>query len=226
MSETSETPNMDDAAEMLWVVLANVSGGDWTQQSQEWQDAAARWRDNYFTALNAASRPPAQPETPAPTPEGPAGRLRQLAHHWKQHGTEGFQCVEELEVVAEQVEAEVARLTAALETARTGLTAIQPFLSEGQHTGHCNGDEDGPCDCGVIDPRDVVEVLIEQLAALAASSQAAETGTSHRCSGCAHRWDGPLVGAELCGDCWRKVQTVLHAPPGAEPGTEPAQEER
>jgi hypothetical protein len=40
-----------DAAEMLWVVLANVSGGDWKLQSEEWQDAAARWRDNYFAAV-------------------------------------------------------------------------------------------------------------------------------------------------------------------------------
>ena len=38
-------------AEMLWVVLANVSGGDWTKQSHEWQDAAARARDQYFAAL-------------------------------------------------------------------------------------------------------------------------------------------------------------------------------
>ncbi len=44
---------MADAAEMLWVVLANVSGGDWTQQTPEWQEAAARWRDNYFDALKA-----------------------------------------------------------------------------------------------------------------------------------------------------------------------------
>jgi hypothetical protein len=42
---------MADAAEMLWVVLANVSGGDWTQQSAEWQLAVERWRDNYFAAL-------------------------------------------------------------------------------------------------------------------------------------------------------------------------------
>jgi hypothetical protein len=42
---------MRDAAEMLWVVLANVSEGDWTKQSVEWQEAAARWRDNYFAAL-------------------------------------------------------------------------------------------------------------------------------------------------------------------------------
>lgn len=42
-----------DAAEMLLVVLANVSGGDWTLQTPEWQEAAARWRDNYF-AVKAA----------------------------------------------------------------------------------------------------------------------------------------------------------------------------
>ena len=53
--------SMADAAEMLWVVLANVSGGDWTKQTPEWQEAAARWRDNYFDALKAASAPPVAP---------------------------------------------------------------------------------------------------------------------------------------------------------------------
>lgn len=48
---------MTDAAEMLWVVLASVSGGDWTQQPAEWQEAAARWRDNYFAVLARAARP-------------------------------------------------------------------------------------------------------------------------------------------------------------------------
>lgn len=43
-----EGKELDHAAEMLWVVVANVSGGDWPQQSPEWQEAAARWRDNYF----------------------------------------------------------------------------------------------------------------------------------------------------------------------------------
>lgn len=37
-----------DAAEMLWVVLASVSGGDWSKQTPEWQEAAAKWRDNYL----------------------------------------------------------------------------------------------------------------------------------------------------------------------------------
>jgi len=40
-----------DAAEMLWVVLANVSEGDWTKQTKEWQVAAKKWRDNYFKTI-------------------------------------------------------------------------------------------------------------------------------------------------------------------------------
>lgn len=45
------TKDIKDAAEMLWVVLANVSGGDWSKQSEDWQNYAARWRDNYFKAI-------------------------------------------------------------------------------------------------------------------------------------------------------------------------------
>jgi hypothetical protein len=41
-----------DVAEMLWVVLANVSEGDWTKQTKEWQEAAAKWRDNYLNAIS------------------------------------------------------------------------------------------------------------------------------------------------------------------------------
>lgn len=52
---------MNDAAEMLWVVLANVSGGDWSKQSPEWQEAAARWRDNYFAVLKAQQPLPDPP---------------------------------------------------------------------------------------------------------------------------------------------------------------------
>lgn len=44
------TPNereLLDAGEMLWIVLANVSGGDWAKQSEDWQQAARRWADNF-----------------------------------------------------------------------------------------------------------------------------------------------------------------------------------
>jgi hypothetical protein len=38
---------VDDATEMAWGIIANVSGGDWSQQSQEWRDAARRWHDAF-----------------------------------------------------------------------------------------------------------------------------------------------------------------------------------
>lgn len=68
LSEAQEASKaMVDAAEMLWVVLANASGGDWTQQSPEWQEAAARWRDNYFAALaRLTAAPEAQPHESHP----------------------------------------------------------------------------------------------------------------------------------------------------------------
>lgn len=49
---------LEDAAEMLWVVIANVSAGDWKKQNQDWQDAAARWRDNYFKVLHNTKETP------------------------------------------------------------------------------------------------------------------------------------------------------------------------
>lgn len=42
---------LNDAAEMLWVVLANVNGGDWKKQTEEWQKVAVKWRDSYFMTL-------------------------------------------------------------------------------------------------------------------------------------------------------------------------------
>lgn len=57
-AERARTAQLEQAAEMLWVVLAFVSGGDWTKQSPEWQEAAERWRDNYFTALGTRLAPP------------------------------------------------------------------------------------------------------------------------------------------------------------------------
>lgn len=44
---------LKQAAEMLWIVLANVSNGDWKKQTTEWMEAAQRWRDNYFKCIAA-----------------------------------------------------------------------------------------------------------------------------------------------------------------------------
>jgi hypothetical protein len=49
---------MCDAAEMLWTVVANAGGGDWDKESKDWQEAAARWRDNYFAVLERIKSAP------------------------------------------------------------------------------------------------------------------------------------------------------------------------
>ena len=39
--------NLDEAAEMLYVMLCSVSEGDWTKQTEEWQRYARIWCDEY-----------------------------------------------------------------------------------------------------------------------------------------------------------------------------------
>lgn len=63
-------------------------------------------------------------------------------------------------------------------------------------------------------------VLIQAEQLLSSLPPVRAEGETHRCSGCGHRWQGLVVesgrtatGAELCGDCWRKAQPVLHGPP-------------
>jgi hypothetical protein len=34
--------------ELAWGLIANAGGGVWTKESSDWQEAAARWRDNHF----------------------------------------------------------------------------------------------------------------------------------------------------------------------------------
>lgn len=38
--------------ELAWGIIANAGGGNWYVETAEWQDAAARWRDRYFAALD------------------------------------------------------------------------------------------------------------------------------------------------------------------------------
>lgn len=39
--------SLADELEMAWVIIANAGGGNWDLESKDWQDAAAKWRDEY-----------------------------------------------------------------------------------------------------------------------------------------------------------------------------------
>lgn len=51
-SPSNRYKRMAEAAESLWIVLADVNNGDWSQQSETWQLAAEHARDFYFALLN------------------------------------------------------------------------------------------------------------------------------------------------------------------------------
>jgi len=49
----------EKAEELLydaWVVIANVSEGDWEKQTPEWKDAAKRWRDAWHAHLDERTK--------------------------------------------------------------------------------------------------------------------------------------------------------------------------
>lgn len=46
-----------DLLEAAWVIIANAGGGNWELESQEWRDAASRWRDDYHRTLSPPTPP-------------------------------------------------------------------------------------------------------------------------------------------------------------------------
>jgi hypothetical protein len=53
--------NDQDAIEAAWGIIANAGGGDWTKETPEWQEAAARWRDTVLPDLSARLAEAKQP---------------------------------------------------------------------------------------------------------------------------------------------------------------------
>lgn len=62
-----------DAVEVAWTLIANAHGGRWEEASQEWTDAAVRWRDERFHPL--LKRRPAHTEG---MQGGPIPKVREL----------------------------------------------------------------------------------------------------------------------------------------------------
>lgn len=43
--------NVNKMLEHAWGVIANVGGGDWSEQSKVWRDAATKWREDWHAHL-------------------------------------------------------------------------------------------------------------------------------------------------------------------------------
>lgn len=45
-----------DRLEYAWTIIANAGGGDWTKETEDWQHAAAKWRDEcWHTTLDESN---------------------------------------------------------------------------------------------------------------------------------------------------------------------------
>ena len=43
----AENVRLNTLLERAWVIIANSNNGDWHNETQDWQEAAAKWRDDY-----------------------------------------------------------------------------------------------------------------------------------------------------------------------------------
>ena len=48
MNEKEKEELKEKQIDCAWGLIANVSGGDWTEQARDWQRAAIKWRDEIF----------------------------------------------------------------------------------------------------------------------------------------------------------------------------------
>lgn len=45
---------MDEKHDLLywaWTIIANAGGGDWEKETSDWQEAAAKWRDQFHVYI-------------------------------------------------------------------------------------------------------------------------------------------------------------------------------
>ena len=49
-----------DMLEAAWGIIANAGNGNWANERDDWQEAAARWRERYHDLLSRAGDPPSE----------------------------------------------------------------------------------------------------------------------------------------------------------------------
>lgn len=47
----------EDLPKAAWGIIANAGEGNWERESEEWREAAARWRDAYHETLLGGPSP-------------------------------------------------------------------------------------------------------------------------------------------------------------------------
>lgn len=47
----AETAALESKLELAWGIIANAGNGDWTKETPQWQEAAAKWRDSYTSGV-------------------------------------------------------------------------------------------------------------------------------------------------------------------------------
>ena len=55
--DTGHWPDRDMLG-AAWGIIANAGGGNWLLESEEWRDAATRWRDAYHRILDTEQAAP------------------------------------------------------------------------------------------------------------------------------------------------------------------------
>jgi hypothetical protein len=65
-----------------------------------------------------------------------------------------------------------------VQSLRSGLLAMAAFMGPGTHDTDCDGGEDGPCNCGYVEPNDVVEALLMQFFPVASALTPARPPTA------------------------------------------------
>ena len=63
VAEDCRVTGVTDLEEFAWALIANAGEGNWTRERKDWQEAAARWRDQYHAKLAAQPAPDAPPQT-------------------------------------------------------------------------------------------------------------------------------------------------------------------
>lgn len=54
--QTDEEPLVDDLLMFAWGLIANAGEGDWSRESEEWNIAARKWRDQFHARLDVARK--------------------------------------------------------------------------------------------------------------------------------------------------------------------------